>query len=238
MFKPHRTCIKIENAKAQFELETHLSISVHTIEDEAHDFVGQDYRNFINIQTHHFPIYTRAPAYPAPSIFARYGQVQSLFTFPQEWLVVDKEMGRINVTPGVVGLQAVLKDFSVNRLLARGSEYIPDFFHVSYSAGFPEEKVPLLFLQCIGKMAAIEILTDQADSVYGPGKTNMSYSQDGYSQNIGIAQGQDTVPVFGGHIKQYKADLWGAPGGNNPNQTGLLAKIRDYYRGAVLFTTA
>jgi hypothetical protein len=220
---------KLNNAISQFEMHTTLTLLAREITAELHDYHSRDYNNFALIQLFHYPILSASPNYYTPQVTFVIGQTP-VTTFPTDWVRCEHTRGQIHLLPSTGTISQVLLTMSGQYLptLYGASGYVPQLFSVKYWAGFDPTKVPCVFIDCLAKMAAIEVLSIMGMTVYPPGVQSTSLGADGLSTSRSIMMSPDTAPVFSGLIRQYKNDIYG-----NPSQglRGLFAEIEDYYRG-------
>ena len=85
--------------------------------------------------------------------------------------------------------------------------------------GFEPEEIPPDLLECIQKMAAMNLLNVWGDLILGAGIASSSVSLDGLSQSIGTTQSA----MYGGasaRVNEYKE-----------NVSNLMAILKQYYTG-------
>lgn len=225
---------KINTALSNFEHYTQLSIVPQKIEGELHDYYYKDYVMFAFLQLYHKPIIVNQET---PVVKAVYPTGQTITTFPREWCRVDNVHGQIQLVPTQGTLSQVIlgQGGSYLPLIYQGLGYLPQLFHVNYTAGFERGKVPQFFIDGICKLAAIESLSILGESVYPPGLASQSYGIDGMSESRGIAQNPEYAPIFGGRISQYKRELFGDP---RLGTRGLFNDIKAFYGGVNMVVSA
>jgi hypothetical protein len=117
-------------------------------------------------------------------------------------------------------------------LLFRETSYLPQFFQVDYTAGWPAGKLPEDIVDAVFKRCVIDILAQIGDLIYGPGVTSVSSSMDGFSESKSIVNNGQLGAVFTSRISQYRKDLYGEGqtyGGSG--QSGLIARLKSHYHG-------
>lgn len=220
---------KLQVAMSSFETYTQVSVEPELIKNELHDYHSKDYQAYALIKLFRYPVLV-SDTVPGPVVTAMYPSGQVITTFPKEWVRLEASRGTINLLPTSGTISTVLLSLSgayLPAVYAQGM-FLPKIWGVTYTAGFPPDKVPVIFLDAICKLAAIEILTVMANSIYPAGLQSQSLSADGLSTSRSIVNGPDTAPVFSGTIKQYKNELFGMP---SQGITGLFDQIQQYYHG-------
>lgn len=217
----------INNAIIAFERLTKIHVLRRTIVGELHDYYVEDYQLFAFIQLFEYPILS------VEKVSAIYPTGQFIFEFPLEWVRLTKEHGQIQLVPTQGTLSQVIlgRGGSYLPLLYQGMGYLPQLFHIDYTTGFADGKIPQDIIDCIFKLASINVLTVQGDTVFPPGVSNISAGIDGLSQGIGIVNNGQLPPVFAGRINSYRTELFGDPRIEMPGQIKLL---KDHYRGLMM----
>ena len=180
---------------------------------ERHDFIRQDYYKYMWLQLKHYPVLS------VDSIQLILPVGQKVIDVDPTWMHVDKDSGQIMIIPGQgAASQLVLGQGGAwLPLLYRNVDFIPDVFHVQYSAGFTA--VPDDIKHMVGMMAAIGPLHVAGDLIIGAGIATESIGMDGLSQMIS-STASATNSGFGARILHYLRAL-----------KREIPQMRRYYKG-------
>lgn len=118
--------------------------------------------------------------YPSPTI--------GFYTFPLDWLRIDKKYAQVRFVPASSAFTAPLNAFLMQAL--GGGRTIPFAFNVQYTAGIDATDYPQL-LDVILRRAALKILEDtflpQSGSISADGLSqSLSFAMDGYRDMIDV----------------------------------------------------
>lgn len=174
---------KINVALNEAELLLNMTINRES-RMEKHPFDKSLYNCFIHIRSEHGPIISLEEL----SIVSADGN--NIFSIPATWIETANFAKRlINVIPllaayGVNQLQGTqVSNAGIAFLTVMGGlTWVPAYWQIKYTAGmsFKEGQVPIPVNELVGTLAAIEILSEIAQSnIY----TSQSLSQDGISQS-------------------------------------------------------
>ncbi len=215
---------KIMAAVQEIERYCEIAITPKTVLDEAHDYFINDYQFFAFI-----PLF-KAPVLSVERVQMIFPTSQNGILFPLEWVKLDKAHGQVQLIPTA----GTLSNFIIGQggaylpmLYSNGLSYLPQLFHIDYTAGFASGSVPRTLVDVICKKTCVDLLAVIGDVVYQPGITSKSVGIDGVSESVGIMNNGRKAPVFTGRIQQYTNELYG------PQEIGggLLDKIKTYYHG-------
>ena len=120
-------------------------------------------------------------------------------------------------------------------LVYQGLGYLPQLFHVDYTAGFSKGTLPQIFIDSIAKLTCIELMSVAGDTLHPAGVTNQSFSIDGLSESRGYQNSENTAGAFAGRINQYKKELFGDP---QLGTRGLFDEIKLFYQGVNFWVSA
>lgn len=225
---------KIATALAHIEKEAQISIRNRRVLGEPHDYNAVDYVNFCFIQLWNRPLLS------IQKVKAVYPTGTVLMDFPTEWIRPDLNASQVQIVPNAGSISQVLlgRGGAFLPLMFHTINYLPQFFHVDYTTGFPAGHLPEDIVDAVMKRAAIEVLAIAGDQVYGPGVTNISLSQDGFSESRGIMNNGKLGSVYTSRISQYKIDLYGEGDAyrGGTGQIGLVKRIKQYYGGVIVAT--
>ena len=135
-----------------------------------------------------------------------------IMVIPKDWIDNGQfAHGQINIfplTPGVISADINTGFFGhgsrpLLSILGGGQRWIPSFWTVSYTAGFPDAKIPRSVNELVGVLAAMEILSALANT--NAKNTSSSLSIDSMSQSMS-GPGQDLNKTRMGELAE-KRDL-------------------------------
>lgn len=217
---------KLSLGAAILEREAKIRVIRRVITDERHDYRVDDYQLFAYLQLYEWPVLS------VEKVAVIYPTGQTVFEFPLEWVKLNKEHGQIQLVPTQGTLSQVIlgRGGSYLPLIYQGVGYLPQLFHIDYTAGFANDKIPIDILDAICKLATIEILGIVGDTIFPPGLTSVSAGVDGLSQGVGILNNGQLPAVFAGRINMYRKDLYG----ERTSVEGVLYRLRDAYKGLSL----
>jgi len=170
----------IREAVAQIEVQ--LSMTVFDTQfQERHPFDRFDYQSYG---------YLRLKQKPCASV-ERLAVVQNsgeaIYVVPNEWISVGNlNRGQINILPSTVALASNGENATVNGALTfimimMQQGWVPDFWEVTYTAGFRDGLLPQALNSLIKYVAGIEVLSRLAATYAGVNSASLSI--DGLSQS-------------------------------------------------------
>lgn len=191
----------IRSAVGWFELKTKVHLTPFEVADEPHDFHAAEYLRFCWFNVYEYPVLS------VNSITAIYPTGQVIMLFPQSWSKVYFKPGQINLVPTAGTLSQVLigQGGGYLPLLSGRMDYLPQLFHLNYTAGFAEGKIPEVVNDAIGLRAATQIMGMAGTMVIESGLQSKSISIDGLSQSVAAATGQ--FGPYSGLINNYNQRL-------------------------------
>jgi len=198
-----------------FEHELDIPILPTTFLAEAHDYHRSDYQSFNFIQLDNYPLIS------VERFLVQYPSGQTVIVFPQEWLRLHKDHGQVHIVPTAGTLSEILVGQGGSFLPAiyNGLDYLPQLFHLDYTAGFEEGRVPRNIVDLIGMFASLGPFNIFGDLIAGAGIATISLSMDGLSQSIGTTSSA-TNAGYGARIIQYLKQI-----------REQLPLLRRYYKG-------
>lgn len=178
-----------------------LPLRPRTIVDEAHDFYRQDYKQYIYIKTEHSPVID------VSELRLVLPSNTQVISFPQDWLKVTHVSGTVQVLPGngAIGMVAVGSAGMWLPLVSGYTDFIPQIFRISYTAGFVG-RIPQNIVDIVGKLAAFGPLGVAGDLVLGAGIASESIGLDGVNTAVTTTQSA-TNAGYGARINQYRREL-------------------------------
>lgn len=193
---------QINAAVSYLEHALDIVISKVKIEGEQYDYRAVDYSNFNFIQL------KKRPVIKVNEIKAQFPNNQQLVKYPEEWYVLEKEGGQIQLSPveGSFSGLIVTQGGSYVPLIYGTRDYWPHLFSITYEAGFCDDQIPVIINEMIGLQAAIKIFEILGDLLYGPGMTSDNVSIDGASVSKGLAA-SGIYSVYGARIDGYRKSL-------------------------------
>lgn len=191
----------IDSAVAWFELKTKVHLAPFEVPDEAHDFHSAEYMRFCWFNVYEYPVLS------VNSITAIYPTGQVIMLFPQSWSKTYFKPGQIYLVPTAGTLSQVLvgQGGGYLPLLSGRLDYLPQLFHLNYTAGFAEGKIPQVVNDAIGLRAAVMVMGQAGTMVIESGLQSKSISVDGLSQSVAAATGQ--FGPYSGLINNYNQRL-------------------------------
>lgn len=170
--------------------------------EESLDYYLEDYAKYAWLQLSHAPVISVA------SVKAQYPTGTDLMTFPSNWIKLNKPAGQIQIVPAQGSLSQVLLGAggAFLPIVFSGTSYLPDFFVVSYTAGFAAGAVPPILKHLVGMLAAIGPLNIAGDLIAGAGIASKSVSMDGLSQSISTTSSA-TNAGYGARIIEYQKEI-------------------------------
>ena len=179
----------IDYAVATAELETGLTIFPRKY-DKSLAFDPQEYKSYGYFQLPYRPIAS------IEEVTIKIANNERLWIVPLEWVGTSNLVwGQLNIlTVGILGVVTetgkaqVIPDAAgnamlLNALFSKDSYWIPEFWHVKMTAGFPQGKVPKVVNELIGTIAAMEVLALLA-TTYAK-NNSQSLSVGGLSESTG-----------------------------------------------------
>lgn len=203
--------IKQKLLSAQKQIENFLSIKLikQIINGERKDYYANDYQNYGYLKT----------SYPINEPLALQGLLNEVvqITFVKEWLSIKRPQSigtfrNLYILPNTGGAGAVTNANAYTLAFAGsspmlglfGSEFIPNYWKVTYCTGF--DIIPMDIIDVLGKLAAIQVLSILGDILLGLGVASSTLSLDGLSQTIATTKSAKGG-IFAGRISQYSEEL-------------------------------
>ena len=192
-------------------LESQLDIAIRTqVFDETatdgeaterQDFLMQEYYKYIWLQLN------RRPVISVQEIKLVLPNDQEVISFDMSWVQLNKEAGQVMIIPasGSIAVTTLGQSGAWLPLIYGWTDFIPDVFHVKYTAGFTNE-VPAALKNLIGMMASIGPLAVLGDLIIGAGIAEQSLNMDGLHQAI-RSTASATNSGFGARIRQYLSQI-------------------------------
>lgn len=166
------------------ELETQINILPVQIE-EKHPFDKPAYESFGYMVVRSKPVASVEKISVTPS------NDSDIYECPLEWCEISNiNYGQINIIPltllttsGTVVPASSTAGGALFLSIFGHKHWIPAFWKVTYTAGFPNGKVPGIINELVGTIAAMEVLS-MLGATYGRA-TSASIGLDGLSQSVG-----------------------------------------------------
>jgi hypothetical protein len=173
----------IDDAAARIELETGITVFPQQFTEKP-AFDSHEYNSFMYFRTKHRPVMSIEMINVTPS------NEIDIFEIPIDWVETGNlHQGQINVIPMTIALNkqgGIATTASANGgafLQIFGyRNWIPAFWKIKYTAGFPSGKVPKVVNDLIGVVASMEILSMLAAT--NAKSQGSSLSIDGLSQSV------------------------------------------------------
>lgn len=206
----------IKSAVSSLEKKLDIKIKRTDYVEERHDFYRDDYESYIFVKLNHRPVISVAEA-----TLVLPGE-QTVMTFDQDWIHVQRESGQVQMVPGVGSAGSILIGAGGAWLpfIYGQNRFIPDAFRVTYTAGFgrrtvstavgpadPDlDTVPDDVVDVVGKMASFGPLNIAGDLLGGAGIASQSIGIDGLSQAFSTTSSA-TNAGYGARLLQFSKEL-------------------------------
>lgn len=201
---------EIPDAVLQHQINSAVSYLEHKLDiiifptkvTERYDYRQVDYTNFNFLQL------KKRPIADVEVLRAKFPTNQELVEYPEEWYVIEKEAGQIQLSPveGTFSGLIVTQGGSYVPLIYGTRSYWPHLFEIEYTAGFCDGQVPVLINEMIGMQAAIRTFEILGDIVLGPGVANESVNLDGAGVSKGLTASA-MFSAFSARIESYKKQM-------------------------------
>lgn len=171
----------IDRAVAVIEEETKISVFPR-LHEEKHAFDRNEYASFGYFRPRHRPIANVSKLSITPS------NEVDIYTIPVEWLEMgNANLGMISVIPLVSAIgysnpAAVSAGGAVFLTVLGAQNWIPAFWKIQYTSGFPDGMLPKGVNELVGVVAALDILSALA-ATYARSNSH-SLGLDGASQSV------------------------------------------------------
>lgn len=192
----------IRAAVDSLEKTLQIKLKPTTILQELQDFYAQDYRDFAFIQLNNWPLIS------VEDVSCKYPTAQDPITFPKEWYSIRKERGQVHLVPTSGTLSTILmgKGGDYLTFVWRGYDFLPNFWRINYTAGFPKGEVPQDILGIVGKMSCFYPLNIAGDLVGGIAIASKTIGIDGLSQSINTTSSPENAG-YSARLRQYEREL-------------------------------
>ena len=206
----------IKSAVSWLEHRLNIAIRPTAIEDERHDYIKEDYEQYIFLKLRRIPVIEVEEVRMVLP-----GDTQGI-TYDRDWIVCNKDSGQLQIVPGMGNISMVLfGGAGLWHPYARaGHRLIPDVFRIKYTAGFAAGNVPFDIKDITGKIASFGPLNIAGDLIGGAGIASTSLSIDGLSQSINTTSSA-TNAGYGARIIQYQREV-----------KEVVPTLRRFYKGA------
>jgi len=211
----------IRAAIRSLEKTLQVKLIQEQIIDEKHDYYMTEYKDFAFLQLNQYPILS------VERVAIRYPTSTSDVVFPNEWIQMQKAHGQIHLIPTSGSISNILMGTGGDYLnfVWRGWTFMPNLWHIDYTAGFATGTVPDDIIAVIGKMACFYPLNIAGDLVGGIAIASKSIGIDGLSQSINTTSSPENAG-YSARLRQYEREL-----------KESIPKLIAYYKG-IRMTTA
>lgn len=208
----------IQQAISWLEIELEIDISP-TSRTERYDLHSVDYQNWSYLKLRQYPVIS------IEKIRALFPGNNELIEFPSDWIRLYPDSGEVSLVPvaGSISEYFITSSGVLPHVML--SKYVPQFFEVEYTTGFPNDEIPFIINKIIGLKAAIDIFDVAGDLIVGAGIANYSISVDGLSQSVGTTSSA-TNAGYGARITSYNKQI-----------KELLPRLKKYYKGIPFFVS-
>lgn len=188
----------IERAVSMAEDEAAIDIFPVRVK-EKHGFKREDYLAFGYMRLE------RRPAASVEALSITPANGMSLYNVPLDWIETGYlSRGQINIVPitSTVAFQGPAPVGSGGALFLQilGQQgWVPGFWQVEYTSGYPDGQLPRVINELVGVIAAMEVLGSLAATYAG--NTSHSLGIDGMSQSVSTPGGQ----IYGPRMEELAA---------------------------------
>lgn len=204
----------IKSAVASLERKLDIHILPITIVEEPHDYRREEFLQFMYLFLYEYPVIS------IEGMTLQFPSDNLIMTVNLSDIHIRKESGQLQVVPSLNSNYSFIFSNNAVGVIPYYQLYtrsIPDFFKVSYTAGF--ETVPDNIKDLIGKIAAFGPLNIAGDLIGGAGIASQSLSIDGLSQMFNTTSSA-TNAGYGARLIQYSREI-----------KEVIPELRSYYKG-------
>jgi hypothetical protein len=216
----------IDNAISMLEHTLDIYITPETIVEDK-DYRINDYADWGYLYLNNFPV---ASLDKIEMVYFRdaNGNPETIQEIPANWMRLQNHDGIVRLVPNARFPANLQVDQSGNYFPeVLRSNMVPHLWRLTYTAGFEDGKVPDIINHTIGLLAAVQALIVGGNLVLGAGIASQSISLDGLSQSIQTTASAENS-TYSATIKEYQTLLFGK---NAQDRSGLIAVLKDYYKG-------
>lgn len=216
----------IDNAVSLLEHTLDINITPEQVVEDK-DYRINDYADWGYLYLNQYPV---ASIDKIEMVYFRDadGNPETIQEIPTNWMRLQNHDGIVRLVPNARFPANLQIDQSGNYFPeVLRSNMVPHLWRLTYTAGFEDGKIPDMVNQAIGLLAAIQALIVGGNLVLGAGIASQSLSLDGLSQSIATTASAENS-TYSATIKEYQNLLFGK---NAQDRSGLIAVLRDYYKG-------
>lgn len=205
----------IRSAVSWIEIRLDMPLRPKIIDEEKHDFVPEDYRNFMLLHLCEYPVIA------VDEIKLVLPGSTEEQVFDSSWIQLRKDSGVVHIIPGTGGVSSILLGAGAAwvpwmRIYAR---FVPDAFRVKYTAGFERGQIPPVLKDLVGKVASFGPLNIAGDLLGGAGIASQAIGIDGLSQSFNTTSSA-TNAGYGARLLQYSKEV-----------KTVLPTLQKYFKG-------
>jgi len=221
----------INNAVSALEHDLDIYITPKSGIVEYKDYYMNDYFEWGYIQLNNIPVISIEKlemSYMKDDL----GNDEVVQEIPYAWIRLKAHDGIIRLIPNnkfPANLQVDSRGNFFPELLR--SNFVPNLWKVTYTAGFKDGMIPIALNQAIGLIASIQALILGGNLIAGAGIASQSISIDGLSSSINTTQSAENSG-YSATLKEYAALLYGQNAQDRVNS--LMNKLRTYYQGETI----
>lgn len=206
----------IKNAVSWLEHKLDINLKRTDYTEERHDFYRDDYQSYIFIDL------LQTPVISVEEVTLVLPGEQTVMTFDQDWIHVQRLSGQIQMVPGVGSAGSILLGAGGAWLpfIYGANRFIPDAFRVTYTAGFGRrtsstavgpadpklDRLPGILVELVGKIASFGPLNIAGDLLGGAGIASQSIGLDGLSTSFSTTSSA-TNAGYGARILAYQKEI-------------------------------
>lgn len=216
----------IDNAVSMLEHTLDIYITPEQVVEDK-DYRINDYADWGYLYLNNFPV---ASIDKIEMVYFRDadGNPETLQEIPTNWMRLQNHDGIVRLVPNARFPANLQIDQSGNYFPeVLRAQMVPHLWRITYTAGFEDGKIPDIVNHAIGLLAAVQALIVGGNLVLGAGIASQSISLDGLSQSIQTTASAENS-TYSATIKEYQNLLFGK---NAQDRSGLIATLKDYYKG-------
>jgi len=192
----------IKSAVSWLEHKLDLPLRTTRYVEEAHDFMREDYLQYIWLELAHYPVLE------LEEVKLVLPGDQLVHTFDPSWFQLEKDSGQLQLIPGPGSAGTILlgQVGAWLPLIYAQARMVPRMFRTTYTAGFEAGKLPDVLKDMVGKTASFGPLNIAGDLLGGAGIASQSISMDGLSQSFNTTSSA-TNAGYGARLLQYSKEI-------------------------------
>ena len=183
-----------------------IDANIPVIEETPYDYILDDVKEFFRLRLNDHPVIT------IHRLFLAWNRQFKFFTFPDEWIQVNKTNGLLTIMPfrgagATVAMSAVMATFIQG---FASSANVPSVINVDYTVGLPTTWADMSewrdLRKCIEEYSAYFVLSD-IQELLPQGLRELGQSADGISQSFNYSFFEQRMETLMGSVQTYQETL-------------------------------